>query len=192
MTTLSLQKTPRSGVIPNQVLGMLIFIGTEVMFFSALISAYLVIRSVTYDWPPADQPRLPVSATAFNTAVLLLSWAVLFYAGRLAGKKVDRVKVRTWIGVSILLGAFFVLFQGYEWIQMVGFGLTMASSVYGALFYLIIGAHAIHVAGALGFLIYVWVRTRGEMDPAVFEASRILWTFVVGIWPLLYYLVYLR
>jgi len=193
--TLSVQKPSNPGVLPNQVLGMLIFIGTEVMFFSALISAYLVIHSQRFEWPPAGQPRLPVEATAFNTVVLLLSWVVLFLAGRQAAKKADHRKVRLLIGLSILLGAFFVVFQGYEWVRLVGFGLTMASSVYGALFYLIIGSHAVHVTAALGFLVSVWFRIGRDngkgMDPAVFDAARILWTFVVGVWPLLYYLVYI-
>ena len=58
---------------------------------------------------------------------------------------------RKWLGISILLGAFFLVFQGYEWIQLLKFGFTLSSSVYGGLFYLLIGAHGFHVMGALGY-----------------------------------------
>ena len=62
----TLETTPnvrRNSVIPNGVLGMLIFIACEVMFFAALFSAYLVVSAGATEWPPADQPRLPVATT---------------------------------------------------------------------------------------------------------------------------------
>ena len=98
-------------------------------------------------------------------------------------------------GIAIVLGLGFVVFQGYEWVGLLSFGLTLTSSVYGSLFYLIIGTHALHVIGALLAMIYAWKTFEVEMESET-GAERmlpfqILWYFVVGIWPLLYILVYL-
>ena len=70
--------------IRTAVAGMLIFVGTEVMFFAGLVSAFTIARSHALGWPPPGQPRLPVLATALNTLVLLASGAVLASAGRAA------------------------------------------------------------------------------------------------------------
>lgn len=191
--------TARTGgeIVPSPILGMLIFIGTEVMFYAALISTFLVIRSGEAFWPPPLQPRLPVEATAFNTLVLLISGFLFWRAHRMEGGKDtgEMVFSRKILGWTVLLGLFFVIFQGYEWVRLVSFGLTLSSSIYGALFYLIIGAHAMHALGAVLFMVYLWWRM-GPAHPTpissvAVQSGRILWTFVVGIWPLLYGLVYL-
>lgn len=186
---------PGNRPIPSGVFGILLFIGTEVMFFAGLISAHLAISAGEGVWPPADQPRLPIEATALNTAVLLLSGVVLYLGGKAF---VDPFRMRRAIkltGLALLLGAFFVLFQGYEWVRLVGFGLTFTSSVYGALFYLIVGTHALHVTLAIALLSLCYFRLRSASRPrevaVLFQVSRIWWTFVVAIWPLLYVTVYL-
>ena len=58
--------------VSSGVIGMLLFMVTEVMFFAALISAYLVIRAGLEEWPPWGKPRFQVEPTAFNTLVYLL------------------------------------------------------------------------------------------------------------------------
>src|SRR5580700_6136552 len=65
---------------------MIIFVVAEIMFFAALMSAHTIARATVLGgvWPPAGQPRLPVERTAFNTAILLLSGALLFVANRRA------------------------------------------------------------------------------------------------------------
>jgi heme/copper-type cytochrome/quinol oxidase subunit 3 len=57
----------------NVFFGMMLLLTTEAMFFAGLISAYLVARGNAAVWPPADQPRLPMSVTAINTVILVLS-----------------------------------------------------------------------------------------------------------------------
>ena len=96
---------------------------------------------------------------------------------------------------AILLGLCFLLLQGYEWVQLLQFGMTLSSSVYGALFYLIIGAHGLHVFGALVLMTYGFIHFKREKSFETISSNllpmQILWYFVVGIWPLLYTLVYL-
>ena len=179
--------------VSSGVLGMLIFMVTEAMFFAGLVSAYLVIRAGIEEWPPWGQPRLPVVATAFNTVVLLTSGFIMAHS-RACFKNNELALRRRWLGISILLGAFFLVFQGYEWIQLLKFGFTLSSSVYGGLFYLLIGAHGFHVMGALAILIYAWYRIKTQGNPITPEGLfpfQLLWYFVVCVWPVLYVLVYL-
>ena len=179
--------------VSSGVLGMLIFMVTEAMFFAGLVSAYLVIRAGIEEWPPWGQPRLPVVATAFNTVVLLASGFIMAHS-RACFKKNELALGRRWLGISILLGTFFLVFQGYEWIQLLKFGFTLSSSVYGGLFYLLIGAHGFHVMGALAVLIFAWYRIKSpgnSITPEGLFPFQLLWYFVVCVWPVLYVLVYL-
>ena len=172
--------------VSHAALGMLIFVVCEIMFFGGLVSAYLV-GSAGQDWPPAGQPRLPVWTTAFNTAVLLLSG---WFMKRITNT--HKAGTTKNLGIAMILGLFFVGFQGIEWTRLISHGLTMSSSTYGSYFYLIIGAHATHALAALCLLAFVFYRTRqGALNRGLFEASRIFWLFVVGLWPVLYILVYL-
>lgn len=194
MSTGSTSMTSRavSGV-PNAVAGMLLFIVAESMFFAGLISAYVISRAGAYAWPPAGQPRLPLAVTALNTLVLLASAAVIRQAGRAfdrapgAATTADRPLVWT-----IVLGTSFVLVQGVEWVRLIGFGLTMTSSSYGSFFYLLVGAHALHVTAALLALLWGYRRlVAARLGGETFQALRVFWYFVVGLWPVLYGLVYL-
>ena len=191
--TLSGQPSRNKPAISSGVLGMLIFMVTEAMFFAGLISAYMVIRAGLEEWPPWGQPRLPVVATSFNTIVLLASGFLMAHS-RVCFKKGELANGRRWLGISILSGTFFLVFQGYEWVQLLNFGLTLSSSVFGGLFYLLIGAHGFHVMGALAVLIYAWYRLKTPENPITPEGLfpfQLLWYFVVCVWPVLYVLVYL-
>jgi heme/copper-type cytochrome/quinol oxidase subunit 3 len=93
---------------------------------------------------------------------------------------------------SIGLGAFFVIFQGVEWVALIREGLTLTSSHHGSFFYLIVGLHALHAVGAITVLAWVWLRLqRGRLTASRFYAAQIFWYFVVGLWPILYLRVYL-
>src|SRR5262245_55774157 len=72
----------RQPVGPNAVVATLIFVVTELMLFAGFISAFTITRAAYNTWPPIGQPRLPASATLFNTAALLASGVVLFFANR--------------------------------------------------------------------------------------------------------------
>lgn len=185
-------------LVASGVLGMALFIATEVMFFTALISGFLVLRAQNPGWPPPDQPRLPLGVTALNTLVLLASgWTVLRALSAQAlqqegARSVTGESAGKWFGITLLLGATFLGVQGFEWIRLIGFGLTTTSSLYGATFYVLVGAHAAHVLGAVVALL--WIRSQVVRSARV-EVERIqpmvmYWLFVVVVWPVLYGLVY--
>jgi heme/copper-type cytochrome/quinol oxidase subunit 3 len=184
-----LERTPR---IRAAVFGMLIFVATEIMFFAGLMSAFVIARSHALGWPPPGQPRLPVLATALNTLVLLASGAVLASAGRASATVLGRHRALRRLGVAVALGALFVTVQGVEWARLLAYGLTMRSSQYGSFFYLIVGMHAAHAVAAIAALLYARTRlARSALSDDAFTAVRVFWYFVVGVWPVLYAVVYL-
>jgi heme/copper-type cytochrome/quinol oxidase subunit 3 len=181
-----------NALVPSGVLGMAMFLAAETMFFAGLISAFAVLRAQAPLWPPVDQPRLPVGVTGFNTLLLLASaWTMQRACAALPR---ERAVLTRWLGVTAGLGGLFLLIQGVEWTRMIQFGLSTTSSLYGATFYVLVGAHGLHVLAAVVALF--WVRSRtarhctAETAEAHLRPMRMYWFFVVAIWPLLYGLVY--
>lgn len=183
----------RGPAIPTAVLGMLILVAAEVMFFSGLVSAYVIGKAGALAWPPPGQPRLPVALTAANTAVLVASGLLLYLAERSYADPFATRRTRRRLGLAWLAGAVFVIVQGSEWVRLVRFGLTLTSSTYGSFFYLVVGAHALHAVAGLLVLGHAALRLRREtLTREAFWAVQIFWYFVVGLWPVIYVLVYLR
>lgn len=177
-------------VISNGVLGMSLFVLTEIMLFAGMISVFNIVRAQAIVWPPPNQPRLPVEATAINTLALFASGLCVYLAQRQFAK--SRPTARLPLTLAIVLGAIFVVFQGYEWVSMIAQGLTLTSSALGSFFYLIVGMHALHVVVALGLMIQTWLRhARGWLQPSQLATTAVFWYFVVGAWPLIYWRVYL-
>ena len=88
----------------------------------------------------------------------------------------------------------FVVLQGVEWVRLIGFGLTMTTHVYGSIFYLIVGSHALHVVAGLLWLAFALSRSKEDgifKHTPAFESATLFWMFVVLIWPLIYISVYL-
>ena len=180
--------------INNARLGLFMFLGAEAMFFAGLIGAFLVFRLGSEVWPPPSQPRLPVVVTGVNTLILLLSGFTVRWALKAVQRGNTSGLVR-WLGSTAALGLVFLGVQGFEWVRLVDFGLKISTGTYGSTFYTLIGFHALHVVGAVLWLICVLARAYGGRFSARshtgVEIFSMYWLFVVGLWPLLYGLVYL-
>ena len=181
-------------IVSNARLAVLMFLAAEAMFFAGLIGAFIVFRLSSSAWPPPFQPRLPVTVTGVNTVILLLSGLTMQLALRAvrAGKSEGLI----WhLLATVLLGGIFLGIQGYEWVRLIQYGLTVWSGIYGATFYTLVGCHGLHVLGAVLWLTVVLIQARqgrftAERCTGV-ETCSMYWTFVVGLWPILYGLVYL-
>ena len=180
--------------LDNVRVAMLFLIAGEVMFFAGLVSGFFVLRMAAPMWPPPLQPRLPLLVTGFNTLVLLASSLAMFGATR-AMRAGDRQRLVRGLTAAAVLGTLFLAIQGYEWMRLIQYGLTVTSGAYGATFYTLIGAHAAHVVGALVWLgVTLTLAARGRFldgRTAVVRACAIYWHFVVALWPVLYVSVYL-
>ena len=192
-TTWTMGQASAFPIVPNNRLAMLLFLAAEAMFFAGLIGAYLVFRMGSVEWPPFGQTRLPLVVTGINTVLLVLSSQTMRQGFHSVRNGMIRQTVR-WLGATLVLGSCFLGIQGFEWVRLMNFGLTLSSGPYGFTFYTIVGCHAAHVTAAVLWLSIVFDRTmqgRFSADRHVgLDLCRMYWYFVTGLWPVLYSLVY--
>src|SRR3984957_16349001 len=117
MTVFDAPARPADPVHPQRprllAVGVMIWLGSEFMFFSGLFAAFFTIRASAKVWPPAGTKLDTYQALVF-TFVLLASSPTM-QMGVWAAERGERVKARFWTVVSILLGAAFLANQMYEW-----------------------------------------------------------------------------
>lgn len=174
--------------VPAPTLALWVVLASVTMLFAGFTSAYLVRRTAT-DWVPIYSPPI----LALNTVLLVLSSAALERAKswRTSGQL---PAFRTWLKLSMALGAAFVAGQVFVWRQLSAAGIFLSSSPHGSFFYMLTAMHAVHVFGGLAFLLYALLsegRFRGTVsavDPAGLLATY--WHFVTGIWIFLYLLLF--
>lgn len=188
------EPSPRRPRLDNVRIAMLFLVCSEIMFFGGLISAFLALRVASALWPPPLQPRLPIGVTGANTLVLLASSVAMLAAAR-AAKDGDPPGLVRRLLIAATLGTVFLIVQGYEWVRLVSFGLTVSAGAYGGTFYTLIGTHAAHVVAAVLWVgITILLAARGRFTDGRtggLRACMIYWHFVVLLWPVLYVLVYL-
>ncbi len=190
MSQASPQTLRRQPAVASGVIGMIVFIATEIMLFAGLISAHAITRATNTVWPPPGQPRLPIELTGFATSALICSGVILFWAGRNFAS--DRGRAQKQVLAALGLGLLFVLLQGYEWVQLLGEGLRFTGSTFGSFFYLIVGLHALHAVAAIVALGWVYRELRAErLQTSALQTASLFWYFVVCIWPVIYTRVYL-
>ena len=170
-----------------------LFLATEVMFFSGLIGAYIVLRTSSAAWPNPHQ-RLSVYITAFNTFVLITSsW--LMVKALFAAKRGDRGGILRWLGATILGGSLFVGIQVYEYIELVKHGSVPNVDIFWSTFYIMTGFHGSHVVVGVIWLACVWFGAlRGRYtakNHLGVELAGLYWHFVDLVWVLLFTIVYL-
>jgi cytochrome c oxidase subunit III len=164
------------------VLGMVVFVASEAMFFATFFGAYFTIYSVNPVWPPAGFPRLEPELAAVLTVVLVSSSVTLQVGVRAIRRDRTRAML-VWLGLTILLGAGFLGLQLYDY-SLLGFGVR--DGIFGSLFYVMTGLHMAHVFGGVVFLLLVLVQgVGGQLTHAhhdSMEAGSIYWHFVDVVW----------
>lgn len=194
------QRRTRGIAADPGMLAAVVLVVIEALLFAGLVSAFLLTRAAAAAaWPPADQPWFPLGEAVINTVALLASGALVFRAARTWEN--PEARIAPMLFAAILLGAFFLFFQGVVWLRLIREGLSLTSSHPGRFFCLINGLHAAHTVGALALLGLAWlrleplrddgVRSRERMWGSAFSAARIPWYFAVGSWPVLYLSLYL-
>jgi cytochrome c oxidase subunit 3 len=160
-----------------------------VMFFMALTSSFLVRKGLGTDWVAIALP--PV--LWFNSLVLLASSATLQVACRHLGEG-EAQNFRYWWGLTIALGLLFLGGQVMAWRQLAAQGVFLSSNPDSSFFYLLTGAHGLHLTGGILALLYVafrrWQRSRITQATAA-ALTGIYWHFMDGLWLFLLALLYL-
>jgi cytochrome c oxidase subunit III len=181
----------RSSRVDPQMLGMLLFIISEVMVFGAFFTAYFFIRVAQGNPWPAAGTTLPVAVAGVNTAILMSSSLTLHWAEQ-AIKLGNRFAFKAGILTTFLLGCTFLFIQINEYANI---GFAPQDAAQQTIFYSLTGLHGAHVFIGLCLLLFVTIRAfRGHYSPDSHrgvEVPGIYWHFVDIMWIVVYTTVYI-
>jgi len=184
------------GGLSNPILGMILFITSEVMFFSGLFAAYFATRANNTPWPPKVFEGIlnPLSLILVATIILITSsftcqWAVWSI------RRGDRRGFVRNISITFVLGIAFLIMQAYDYSLLFGEGMTLGSGPFGTTYFTLTGFHGAHVFGGvlmLGVILYRGLSGQfsARHHDAV-EAVSLYWHFVDVVWILLFSILYL-
>ena len=182
----------RSSRVEPQLLGMLLFIISEIMVFGAFFTAYFFIRVVSGDdWFPLQGHELPVAVAGTNTAILVSSSFTLHWAEH-SIKRDNHWGLKAGMLATFLLGCTFLFVQINEYIHI---GFSPQDFAQGTIFYGLTGLHGAHVFIGLTLLLFVVIRSfRGHFSSAEHrgvEVPGIYWHFVDVMWIIVYFTIYI-
>ena len=181
----------RSSRVEPQLLGMMLFIISEVMVFGAFFTAYFFIRVVNGDQWPAEGTELPKLVAFVNTCILLSSSFTMHWTLESA-KSGNRWGLKAGIFTTFGLGATFLFIQINEYVHI---GFSPSDSAQASVFYGLTGLHGAHVFVGLTLLTFATVRAfRGHFTPEAHwgvEIPGIYWHFVDVMWIVVYTTVYI-
>lgn len=183
--------------------GFILFIMSEIMFFSAWFWSFFKHAIYPMDpdgmspavdgvWPPVGIETLdPWQLPLINTLILLCSGAAATWAHHALAHENNRKDVAAGLILAVLLGILFTGFQIYEY-SHAAFGFS--GNIYGANFFMATGFHGFHVLVGTIFLFVCYMRLRaGHFTPerhVGFEAAVWYWHFVDVVWLFLFAAVY--
>lgn len=200
----------------NHKLGMWVFLASEVMFFTALIGSYVILRfGAPGEWAKPNTV-LNVPITGFNTFLLICS-SVSMVKAFAAIADGNQQKLKFWMLVTILGGATFVGVQVYEYTHLIAHGFLPSGvregselaekiaagqlpeatmGLYGSTFYTMTGFHGFHVTCGVISMIYLYFKKvlpgkYTKDDYRGIEAIGLYWHFVDLVWIILFTIVYL-
>ena len=181
--------------LTNPKLGIWLFLASEVMLFGSLFSSYALLRTGATSWP--DQSTVvSVPLATLNTLILISSSVTMVLSWvSIAARRVERY--RAYMGLTLLLGAAFLVVKAVEYNDKLSHGLTPATDNFLGLYFTMTGLHALHVIG--GMIVNAYLLGAGlrlwRSDPARFahrvEIAGIYWHFVDVVWIFLFPVLYL-
>ena len=174
-------------------IGMWVALASIAMLFTALSSAYVVRSGSSNDWARIAMPKVLL----LSTGLILVSSATL----ELSRRDLKRALFAGhghWLLVTMLLGLGFLFTQLIAWRQLAAQGVYLSSNPHSSFFYLLTAAHAVHLAGGLFALIFLWLRSRLSREVKVSatrqastDAVTIYWHFMDALWIYLFLLLFL-
>lgn len=171
----------RGGSRAASITGIIVLMCASTMTFAAFVSAMVVRRGLNNDWHTLGLPRI----LYWNTAILILS-SIAIDTGRRLLRRGKRVAFNWLWTAGTLLGTGFLAGQVIAWNQLGERGFYMAGNPSSAFFYVLTWAHAAHVIGALGAVMYVEYRAlRYQLGPGrrtMVDVSAIFWHFLDVLW----------
>lgn len=185
---------PREESRRTSFVGMVMALASWTMLFGSLFFAYAILRLRAGTWPPDGVEALPRLLPLVNTLVLLLSSAVLVRGVRAEAD----ARLGALLGAlkgTLALGSLFLVLQLAVWVPLWRSGFTLASGVYGSIFYALTVFHALHVlAGLVALAVLVPGARKGRYRSGRQSAVRLsamFWHFVDAVWVVMFVAVYL-
>ena len=159
---------------------MWVAIGSIIMMFAGLTSAYIV-KSGQANWVEVKTPTF----FWYSTAVLLIS-SITMQAALRSFKQRSMREFRTLFLATLVLGIIFVILQWKGFTYLWEHGVRFEGAGAGQFLYIIFGLHAIHVIGGVVALIVMAARqylsrTRNYNAVPV-EVMSTYWHFVDLLW----------
>ena len=180
-----------SSRIAPSILGMFLFIGSEIMLFGSFFTAYFFVRVVNgVEWPTPPY-HLPVYVAFINTCILVTSSFTMHWA--LTSVKRGNVwGLRAGLFLTFFMGLTFLITQGLEYSRI---GFNTSDGAFPTIFFCLTGLHGAHVFVGLTILAFITIRAyRGHFSPEHHhgvEIAGIYWHFVDVMWIVVYTTVYL-
>ena len=169
-----------------------LIVGTESMFFLALIMAY-VYFSAHSGFKPVQSANLDLHATAIFS-LFLFSSSFTYWCAESSALKGRMNQVKGWLLLTIILGLIFLFGQGHEYEKLLHNDVTVSSSIFGTSFYTLTGFHGLHVViGLIAIGILAGLVFSGNYDPtrsSFISALGIYWHFVDIVWLFVFSVVY--
>jgi cytochrome c oxidase subunit III len=163
------------------ITGIVVLMCASVMTFASFLSAMVIRRGLNNDWGHIGLPQI----LWWNTGALVLS-SVAIDMGRRLLRKGERAQFNWLWSAGAALGTLFLAGQVVAWVQLQHRGFYLRGHPSSAFFYLMTWAHAAHVVGALGAVLYVEYRAlRYELGPSrrtMVDVSAIFWHFLDVMW----------
>jgi cytochrome c oxidase subunit 3/cytochrome o ubiquinol oxidase subunit 3 len=183
--------------VDSRKMGVWAFIGSETLFFAALIATYFVYKPVNARMYPEQLPheKLGIQFTGVLAAILLAS-SVTMVLALAASRRGDRRQFTIWQLATVGLGLCFLGGQAYEFTELVyAEGVTLGSSLLGTTFFVLTGFHGTHVAIGATWLLSVFFKVRAYPDAPEnvmdIELGGLYWHFVDLVWVAIFTLIYL-
>lgn len=184
------------GGTSNPVLGMILFITSEIMFFGGLFAAYFNLRANAAQWPPEEfHDTLKILPFVGPATILLILSSVTCQYAVWAIRRDDRTVFLRSMTVTVILGIVFLLMQAADYALLGSEGLTLASGQFGTTYYTLTGFHGAHVFGGVIMLSVILYRGMvgqfsGRHYDAV-EGASLYWHFVDVVWIFVFSSLYL-
>jgi cytochrome c oxidase subunit 3 len=179
-----------SRVTPG-ILGMFLFIASEIMLFGAFFTAYFFVRVVNGTPWPTPPYHLPVFVAGVNTCILVTSSFTVHWALQ-SIKRDHHAGLKAGMLLTFLLGLTFLITQGLEYSRV---GFAPYSGAFGTIFFCLTGLHGAHVFVGLTLLLFTTIRAfRGHFSSEHHhgvEIPGIYWHFVDVMWIVVYTTVYI-
>jgi cytochrome c oxidase subunit 3 len=175
-------------------IGVWVAMGSILMLFVALTSAYIVRSAAAPDWKPVAMPKI----LWLSTGLLIVSSLTFEIARRSLKQQRDQLYTR-WLINTAALGVGFVVSQLFAWRQLAKQGVYLSTNPYSSFFYLFTAAHGLHLLGGLLALAFLLIRTRRRRETVEGELRRVgsadavslYWHFMDALWIALFLLLML-